>query len=648
MAAKQGPDIVLGVDSATLENLQWYIDFKSGLYEEDEIQYFAEKREFGDFSYRGFLPESRWNRRIFTQGSGHRLFNENISGRYHSSNGIDATRPGDVIKGPLGNAATFSTAAAMISVPVEFNGSLWAASGSRIYESTDGGASYTVRATLAGTIQDLVVVNDWATDGGDYMLAAQGEGAPYEFSANGTSWTASNLSGDLGLADYFAVIQDRVYKVLRTTDSSPVCQVYHSTNPQNSGVTWTSLGHVGQPEVPVQFLRVFDDSLLVGKEDGIYTYKADGTFTHLLDFTQERSSENCQAYAVGADGNFYFNIGNNVIRFNGQTAVNTSAIQSFTEIGLSLNEENTSSAKGTPQKMLWAFGRLWVTVRNASDQYFLLCYNPRQVSRLSDGWHTLYNSGTTALGIIGATGLGTRPHLILRHGTSTLYLIQANRDQNPREDLSYRYSLADQNMDTEGFDAGLPDIPKTFLSMHMSVIVPANTRIDVSYDLDASGSFVALESITATGINTTMEFPTNTEANCIELRFTLVSSDNTATPVLRGFTMSYKLRPEVRREWKIPLLLHPQFLTRPARAISNAISELRSLRQTAFPVTFTDMMNDQFNVTVEKLGPFLKVHRPVGMEPSSTVMLHLQEFTPSSGAWYVGAENALVDVAFAG
>jgi len=644
---KQGPDVVLGVDSVTLENLSWYIDWKSDLYVEDEIQYFAEKREFGDFSYRGFLPESRWNRRIFTQGCGHRLFNESVVGRYHSSNGIDATRPGDVIKGPLGNAATFSTAAAMITQGVEFNGSFWAASGSRIYESTDGGATYTSRATLNGTIQDLVVVNDWAGSTGDYMLAAQGEATAYEYSADGITWTASSLGTDAGFADYFAVLEDRVYKVLRTTDATPICQVFHSTNPQNGGVAWTSLGHVGQPEVPVQFLRVFDNSLIVGKEDGIYTYKADGTFTHLLDFTNERSSENCQAYAVGADGNFYFNVGSSVIRFNGQTAVNTSAEQSFTEIGTALNEESTSSAKGTPQKMLWAYGRLWMTVRNASDQYFLLVFNPRQVSRLSDGWHVLYNSGTIVLGTISATGLGARPHLILRSGTATVYLIMSQRDQNPREDTSYRYSLADQSIDTEAFDAALPDIPKTFLALHISAVIPASTQIDVSYDLDQSGTFAALESITATGINTTMEFPTNTEANSIELRFTLTSNDNTVTPVLRGFTMSYKLRPEVRRQWQLPVILHPQFLTRPQRAISNAISELRSLRQTAFPVTFTDMMGDQFNVTVEKLGPFVDVHRPVGMEPTSTVLIHVQEFTPSSGAWYVGAENALTDVAFA-
>jgi hypothetical protein len=644
---KQGPDIRLGTDTATSEDLHWYVNWKSGLYQEDEVRYFAEKREFGDFSYQGFLPESRWNRRVFTQGAGHRLFDQGVHGRYHSSDGVDATRPGEMIKGPLANTASFSTAAAMIATPVEFNGSLWAAAGTKIYQSTNGGTSYTATATLGGTIKDLVVGNDWNASSGDYLLAAMGEDDPYEYSTDGASWTASTLSGDLGLADFFVVLQDRTYKALRTTDSTPVCQVYHSTDPRNGGVTWTSLGHVGGPDVPIQFLRVFDDALLVGKEDGVYSYKADGTFTHLLDFTQERSSENCQASTVGGDGNFYFNIGSVVVQFNGQTAVNTSATQSFTEMGLALNEENTSSAKGTPQKMLWAYGRLWMTVRNASDDYFLLCYNPRQVSRISDGWHTLYGAGDTALGVIGATSQGTRPHLILRSGTSTVYMIMPQRDQNPREDSNYRYSLTDQNLETECFDAALPDIPKTFLAMHISVIIPTSTYITVSYSLDQSSSFTTLETITATGINATMEFPTNTSANCITIRFTLVSDDNTETPVMRGFTMAYKLRPEVRRQWQIPLIMHPQFLTRPQRQIPDAIGHLRSLRQTAFPVTYTDIMGDLFNVTIEKLGPFVDVHKPVGMSPTSTVLLHLQEFTASSGAWYVGSDNALVDVAHA-
>jgi hypothetical protein len=646
MARQQQSDFELGVETVTNLPLHWYIDWPSKLYQQDEVAYFAPKQEQGDFSYEGFLPESAWNRNNWAFGMGHAQFEKPILGRFHHSNGVDTTIRRQLIKGPQAQSVSFGTAGAMLGPPVEFSGNLYAPVGSHIEKSTDGGVTWANVATLGGAIKRLTVGNDWNGDTGQILLAALGEDKAYEYSTNGTSWVASNRSGDDALADDFATLDNRVYKVLVTTDSTPISKVFHSTDPKNSGISWTELGDVGHPDATAQRIVNYDNALIIGKVDGIYSYQGDGTFHHLLDFTSERDAVNCQAMTVGQDGILYFNIRHKIVTFNGQTVLNKSAVQSFSVVGNDINAWDTGAAKGIPQDMTWAQGWLWVTFLNQSGEYFVNRFNPLLVQYPGEGWHTVYAAGSTAMGSLVVSALnGANPYLLCRHGTALIYFILPDSQDNPRQDDNYRYSLADQQVTMEDFDGGLADIPKVILALGVDATIPTGTRVDVAYAIDRSGSYTNLGSVNTTGVKTNLEFPSDTAAKTVALRFTLVTTDATVTPVVRNFTLRYENRPEIRKRWVIPVLIKRLQLITPDRTPETAKEQLESMRQTAFPIPFTDIHDNAFNVIVDHLGPTIEFERQVGEDPQFTYLLHLKEFSAGSGAWYFNAENALFDVA---
>ena len=101
------------------------------------------------------------------------------------------------------------------------------------------------------------------------IYVAFGYGSEYIYGAD-TSWTASTLSSAIKYAKYFTVARNNAGNLaLWKTETANT--VKSSTDPSNSG-SWSSAYTIGSVDRTITGLHSAFDTLLIGKEDGLWVY----------------------------------------------------------------------------------------------------------------------------------------------------------------------------------------------------------------------------------------------------------------------------------------------------------------------------------------------------------------------------------------
>ena len=155
------------------------------------------------------------------------------------------------------------------------------------------------------------VVTSMESYGGN-LYAALGTANPYVYSANGSSWTISNLSSTAKNAEHFVVARNVLYKT-RTPNL-----VNSSTNPVDGG-SWSSAFTVGDSDRDITGIYALGDLIYVGREDGLGGYKReseafDGGTDRFLDlFPDFRLQPSANNFKVGFPwhGKLYLTTGRN-------------------------------------------------------------------------------------------------------------------------------------------------------------------------------------------------------------------------------------------------------------------------------------------------------------------------------------------------
>ena len=104
---------------------------------------------------------------------------------------------------------------------------------------------------------------------GNYIYAGRGTDAPFLYSSDGTTWSSVGGSGNSSYAKYLAKVRNALgdFALAKMRNNN----VSLSTAPQTL-TSWGGEIEVGEPNHPVTNVFAANDTLIVGKEDGLFVY----------------------------------------------------------------------------------------------------------------------------------------------------------------------------------------------------------------------------------------------------------------------------------------------------------------------------------------------------------------------------------------
>jgi hypothetical protein len=142
-----------------------------------------------------------------------------------------------------------------------------------VYESFDGGESWSVSTAPSGPYKQVATY-------GDYVLALDPTG-PIQFSDDeGDTWTDistdANLTALIASPQAVAVDENGIYVLGFDMVNSSEMAVIKSTD---GGATWTNVAHTGDGTWSVRSFRVFDDEYYIGSDNAGLFYYNGSTWT---------------------------------------------------------------------------------------------------------------------------------------------------------------------------------------------------------------------------------------------------------------------------------------------------------------------------------------------------------------------------------
>jgi len=649
-------EVEIDVDGNGLAR-RYRVDLRNGEYQARDLAYFGEKLIQGDYDYKSFQPESVWARNDWSGGDGRVRFEQQFPRRCKKST-ADIRFRRQVTKRLALQLATVPRSASCVGF-VRFKGNDYAAAGRYVYQSTDGGVTWTeVNDRGAGTTAtNIAVTSDYAGTDGPALLIAYGDGTAYTYSNDGSSFTNSGRAGDDAFATRFVNLKDRVWRLFQASDGE-VTTVSNTTDPDDAGAAWGGTVTLPNSDAPANGLLSFDNAILIGKTDGLHSVESDGTARHLADFSSLSDPVTCNAMTVH-ENQAWFNQEDRIFAYNGQITVNQSTLRSFESLGPDMADWNDGDVDGEPIDMISAGGFLWVAVRSNSGDYLVRCFNSTaqfEAGTRGAGWSTFVNLGTTQITAIGwSANDGSNPSLLVGTATNIRYVVMPDRTLNPYADQSgnIQYVTADDDLEFEDYDAEMPDVDKQFIQAEIEVENETSTSVSVLYAID-TGTQLSLGSTTSDGPQT-FRFPTNEDGSGrkIQIVIRLSTTDATETPAVFNFVLRFELRPARRMEWTLPIVLSEDFNVDQfhGHGIQGLVDNLYEARDRSFAVHFRDIRKERFTVFVEEVVRHTVRHErrnDPGSEGSyeESILIRVKQDAPSLGLCYADGEGVIADAQF--
>lgn len=414
-----------------------------------------------------------------------------------------------------------------------------------------------IYAQVAGTAATDIISHN------DILYVAFGYSTAYAYSADvsvaSPTFTVSTLAGNSKYAKYWAIRRNQIWK------SETAYQVTNTTNAQNGGVAWASLFDVGSQSTDITKLYSFQDSIVVGKEDGLHFFLnvyEDGTTASLfLNVTNQfKTLIDTDNFSRGFEiwGKLYLIAAQqSLFYFDGKSLVNISALLFTPRSGhtgrvraitgdpsnlFMLVDTNTADTSST--KTTWLY-----SLQEHSGRWYVHTLSKVDIGDIN--FITVYSGYLYAFGRLNNSGISD-------------YQISTFRWTLPTKSVAPAYDATPAigttgNFDTFVWDGGLPDEQKAFIALTLFVkpsTLDANHTIIVKYGLDgASSTTTTLGTFSGTGAIQTKFFDTVTtpETNAIgrsvQLNFAY-ASNNTVSPELYAFALHSTLRPARVRTWE--------------------------------------------------------------------------------------------------
>ncbi len=215
------------------------------------------------------------------------------------------------------------------------------------------------------------------------------------------------------------------------------------------------------------------------------------------------------------------------------------------------------------------------------------------------------------------------PMLFLGYGLNVRTAIQPLVSANPLIDTNYRYGAAG-TLTTSDIDLVLKGQDKAYLQLEVfTQQTAAGITITPYYSIDG-GTFTAMTAIDTPGW-VTLYFPAGSTGKRIALRFDFVTNDSTITPVLKAYQLKQFVRIPMRQRWIMQLLLADGNDPADRRTVKVKKDDLRTARNSVFPVVLTDVENVSWWGVVEKLD-FKMVAKEKDMRPELMAFVAIKEW----------------------
>lgn len=467
---------------------------------------------------------------------GHGQFGMDAPDKYFEGQSIDTTQNGRVFLGPAITTVVGVGGAALDSAPVKF---IWFPAVSKWFCATGGKIFVYSTLWTEVTTADVANVTDLCVFGA-YLFAACGASTPYRYSTDGLTWTTVTTLADL-YATYFFVAPNTAgtAEVLWKAVTNELKS--NTSGLLGSGVEWTTPAYIGDASTNITNIFLVNDSLMVGKTDGLWYYDSDGGIHQLRpDLDKNKSTDNFKYVADWSAGVYFSEI-------NGMGEIT------------SRNAYDPMS----PLKDVGNIGKRGDIVGLAADKDFLYVALDEGTNTIIYKGREIYREGIglrwewcpfVFLGAYTCATLATNQHsttdrrLWFGYTTGTTYGTgYVVLSDNPTADSAYRFTTSGFLRMSYSYGSN-PKWDKLWQSAVLEVKGGASGEtVAVSYRKDTDTS--ATTCIAAATTNGVYESNFSAELACnrIQFQLDLASNTNTATPEVSYFQAKGVEKPTTTR-----------------------------------------------------------------------------------------------------
>ena len=502
---------------------------------------------------------------------------------FYDSREVDSRIRGQLILTMLQNLTTLTGSASIAGNPVKFHldstaANLFVAAGGAsrdVFQWTNGSTIWA--AETAGLAADPTDIIEFL----GAIFVAQGEANNVRRKASG-SWGA-------GTSGFPAVFFATAGNVLYWCDN--INEIYFSVaDPTAAAANRQGPIYVGDTNTYIRALRVWDNRLYIGKDDGLYVLQ-DGRVLKLLDFSFARDANNFR-WMKDWQGALYFPILGGLYRLiagvtlqavgpNRGAAGELELVNIATERDQRTFKSLATTRTGQIVDIVPTDSFLYAVVDGLSGTSQILAFN-------GVGWHQVVEGAAANTriraafftSVLASAGSLSIPRLWYGYGTNAYNVMLPDGTDDPYEYSSETY-VVDGNLDSPWFTAHLPGVHKEWHDVTMeSENFSSTETVQVSYELDDLGAYQNLVDSSGTAYphtfspSQTIAFPVRTVSRRIRLRFSLArGSTATETPKVKRVIVRYLVRPDTRYAWQLRL--------RAGRAIYNPYLRLRERADSA-------------------------------------------------------------------
>ena len=433
------------------------------------------------------------------------------------------------------------------------------------------------------------------------IYVALGRNTGYMY-GHGLMWqkaTAATLSNALN----FTVSRNTLWR------SKEYNTIQSATDPREGG-SWGSSYTVGSPLTAITALHSFNDTIYVGKSDGLWKYLRvydDGASADLFqNLTNEwATSLDDDNFALGQDWHGWLYLSTSrqgLVRFNGAT---------FDDLSYLMMAPRLTDFGGRVRAITADPHQLWLLVDTPQTDTSTTKDTRLMSLRFIGDEPRLHTIAQVSIGLISRVAVHA----------SALYAFGRIRNSDLADDLAsiYSWTLPDKTaapyaddtpaietsgwFETSVWHGDMPATDKAALALTIwGRNLTANRTVRVDFGLDgAAANTTLLTTFAGTGaiqtafFNTLATPLTSAVGKAFQLRFTLVTNDTTS-PELYAFALSSTLRPDRVKAWELYALIGDETMLRnglrnPIRK-GATLSDLSTLETQDYPIVMVEDFDD--------------------------------------------------------
>ena len=425
-------------------------------------------------------PELEWLNNGWHRGAGYEIYADSL--RYAESVGLDPREYQKLMCARLEQSTTGTMADGTKRVFAYWNGAIYCASDDELWELS--GTTWTSRGTTTNTITSIVGYKGYLCIGQD--------------SGNFYTWDGGSLTQR-------GVPRVHLYVERHLLWGSDGNTIYSCEDPSDDS-DWDTGTDIAESDSDVQGIRVFNEKLIVGKTDGLYHYRSDGSVRQLWDAAGAVSSDNCRFMEIWRNGLIFSGSGDILMLLTPDDTVLDLSPASWGDY----NVGTCLGIASSPDYLIVKFEEdVWIGWLESSGG---MTY-PR--------WFRLL-TGKDCDGIF-----WSGDKLFYGDGTGTDYIPFAMKADST---VANRYTGG--WLTTSKFDAGFPGRYKVWHGLDYDIpTCPANTTVKFEYSADG-GSWTEITTVTATAGIGSANLSAPIKAYQIQLRITMTSTSGAVSPTL--------------------------------------------------------------------------------------------------------------------